>query len=183
MFLYGIIWVCPLCVCIFSAWGLRPAMWRVCFWLVWSVSWKSRWLFAVFLFRTEPRLRRTGRTDQSTSEYIFCIIIVVYASWHTQLRLQRVLPHAVPSHRCTWLTPPLFHSCHWSVSQTCRVLYLECTVRAVKCCSTPVSSTPAGWQARSTGGSPLSLKETRYYYSNWCLILSRCFHCTFSPIG
>lgn len=110
-------------------------------------------------------------------------IMTVYASWHTQLRLQRVLPHAVPSHRCTWLTPPLFHSCHWSVSQTCRVLYLECTVRAVKCCSTPVSSTPAGWQARSTGGSPLSLKETRYYYPNWCLILSRCFHCTFSPIG
>lgn len=53
-------------------------MWRVCFWLVRTVSWKSRWLFAVFLFRTEPRLRGTGRTDQSTSEYIFCIIIVTY---------------------------------------------------------------------------------------------------------
>lgn len=63
-----------MCVSIFSAWGLRPALWRVCFWLVRSVSWKSRRLFAVFLFRTEPRLRGTGRTDQSTSEYIFSII-------------------------------------------------------------------------------------------------------------
>lgn len=100
---------------------------------------------------------------------VCCSSIYMYRDSVKQgVSIYKLTTHTDPStlslYRSLWLTHRL--SCHWSVSQTCRVQCLEFTSRTGTWCLTLVNWIPLSWLDLCTGDCLHSLKENRYYNPN-----------------